>query len=711
MGRGGTSTTTTTAPRFRYSPELAADRVSVPWREPNDFYAYEAERFSTAADGIPLDPAVAHALLRQPFSSDKFAPFSDWFAPKKGYVTPPEDSCPGMNAAAALLSDAIDVGEKIAVFCDYDVDGLAAGESFRRALAPYGAELLYGYADASTGFGLTAEFVKQAADEACTVLVTLDCGSGQHEQIALARQLGLRVIVVDHHAADRMEANVAHHHLNPNRWRIQRADGSFLTSQPVVANERWGGEVAELIAEGVLSLPAEGSAAPEGPEVVGIDGTGEYRLIRSTSPNTGAQLAWKLGAALQIHKDGKTREEHWQEPLQLAGMGCLADMGSVLLHENRAFFWIANEHVPVGVRALAERFGDDPTCPGGAVKTQACLNLAKRTTAIKTQEIAALLSAETPEEAAPIVERLAPLYEAGSRARKQMAAEAVADCGRAETAADGSVLRPQPEKLVAAHLLDESHREWVGYTGPVAGTLANQTRKPALVICPRGEDEFGQQLYKFSLRSHTSVRPKLGELLSDEQMQAACMVRQRDENGAVVEKASLGGHTGAVSGSVRKEDIPQLIAAVEGWAQRAAAERGGIYWEGSRNSYGKDAVFVSARLLPPERFALAEQQAKQLGPFTFQKQATRFDAALGRATGEGRNKELNVTVAATIEALEPDPETDGDYLKGTLRLDDGSARAITLKATTEAPVGRRCEFLVRLGAPGPLYLSTYSDLQ
>lgn len=700
MGRGSSEQSTITATRLRYSDQLAADRVSVPWREPNDFYAYEAQLFGQHADGLPLDEAVAHGLLRRPFVSDSYAPFSGWYQPKPGYLVSPEDSCPGMSDAAALLADTIDAGERIAVFCDYDVDGLTAGECLRRALAPYGAELQFGYADAATGFGLTDEFVRQAADDACPVLVTLDCGSGQHEQIALARQFGLRVIVVDHHQADEIEANPAHHHLNPNRWRVQAPDGSILTRE----------QQQLLVEQGVLTLPLEGTAAPEGAEIVGADASGEYRLLRSTSPNTGAQLAWKLGAAVQIHKEGRTREEHWQEPLKLAGMGCLADMGSVLLHENRAFFWLAADQVPVGVAALAARFGEDASIPGGAVKTQACLNLAKRTPAVRTEEIAALLACTSAEEAHPLVEKLAPIYEQGSSARKRMVAEATASCGRASFDSDGGVQRPHPEQLVASHVLGPQHAHWVGYTGPVAGTVARQTRKPALVICPRGEDEFGQRLYKFSLRSHGSVKASLGELLADGEVQAACQVRQRDEHGEIVERPSIGGHPGAVSGSVREQDIPRLQAAVGAWAARHAAGRDGLYHSASRNSYGRDAVFVSARLLDPERLATVEQQALRLGPFTDQKQATRFDRTLGRSVGEARNFELNVTVAATIDELHPDPDSDGDYLLGTIRLDDGATRPITVKADHELPVGRRCEFQLRLGKPGPLYLSTFSDL-
>ena len=243
-----------------------------------------------------------------------------------------------MEDAGKTLSKTIDNGEKIAVFCDYDVDGTTAGEVFRRSVEPYGADLHYGYADAQSGFGLTERFVREAAKSGAKVLITLDCGSGQADKVELAQSLGMKVIVVDHHHVDE---NPADHHLNPK-----------------------------------LATP-------------------------SSSENTGAQLAWKLGAALQNEREGHTRPEHWDETMHLAGMGCLADMGSPLLPENRAFFWHPHQKPAAGFAALAEYLGEDPTSPGDTVITRAVLNLPKRTPRVKAADVGSSLAAKDAKEAKP----------------------------------------------------------------------------------------------------------------------------------------------------------------------------------------------------------------------------------------------------------------------------------------------------------------------
>src|SRR5262249_31804946 len=151
----------------------------------------------------------------------------------------------------------------------------------------------------------------------------------------------------------------------------------------------------------------------------------------------------------QAVKDGRTREEHWREAMHVAGMGYLADMGSPLLHENRAFSWVPAEHPVPGVRALAAALGEDPTWPGSMVTTQAALNLPKRTGKVSAADIGALLAAETEADAAPYVEKLLNFYESAKPVRREMLAEALAQTGTATRHDDGRVERPRT--LPAVH--------------------------------------------------------------------------------------------------------------------------------------------------------------------------------------------------------------------------------------------------------------------
>lgn len=615
------------------------------WRVPNEFYLEEARQFIRPGTpgGIELDQAIALRLLKLDYEGD-FNQYRRWYNGSRSLIQPPAKTCPGMMDAGSLLADTIDRGEKIAVFCDYDVDGTTAGETFRRGLAPYGAKLHYGWADAQQGFGLTNEFVEQAAKEGCKVLVTLDCGSGQADQVALAQKLGMKVIVVDHH---HVAENPAEFHLNPN-----------------------------------LSNPP-------------------------TSHNTGAQLAWKLAAAVQIAEEGNTREEHWETPVQLAGMGCLADMGSVVLPENRAFFWSAHEHPPAGVRALAAALEEDPELPGGMISTQACMNLPKRTSKVSAKDIGALLACETEEEAAPLVEKLVAAYEEAKPVKEEMQKRAIAEIGEADWSGD-EVKRPQPDKFFAAVTFDE-YPEYAGYTGPVATKLSRTAAKPAVVFCYKGTDEHGQELYKFSTRdeSGTSSHVHIGELIENEAMQKACTIKKADESGQVVERPVVGGHQDVISGTCTKEQVETVISVMEEWAAEKGGKDGKKFW--SRPWDGPEA-FLSERRVSGARLTAIEEQAKRLGPFSKRQQlASRL--VKGREPKMASNREPEISVVGSLTELEPDPENDR-FLAGELILDNGARREIRFpKDIEERPVGKMCEWVLKIsGRPNePYYLRNFHD--
>jgi single-stranded DNA-specific DHH superfamily exonuclease len=621
------------------------------WRTPNEFYETEARAFSRPGtpDGVVIDEAVALRLLKLEFGGKDFRQHQLWYNPVRKLVVPPEKTVPGMTSAAKTIKEALQGGELIAVFCDYDVDGTSAGEAFRRGLAPYDAKLMYGYADAQQGFGLTDSFVREAASAGAKVIITLDCGSTQTSQVKLAQSLGMKVVVVDHHNVD--PQNPAEHHLNPK-----------------------------------LSEPM-------------------------SSDNTGAQLAWKLAAATQIAMEGKTREEHWQEAMYLAGMGALADMGSVLQHENRAFFWVPAEHPVPGVRALAKRLGEDPLIPG-MVLTQAAMNLPKRTTHVSAADIGLIMAAESEEEAEPLIEKLANAYEQAKPVRKDMQAAALEQTGVSERDDDGIVTRPEqqlpgrdPEdpQFFAVAVLD-NFKDYAGYTGPVANQVSRSASRPAVVFALKGKDEFGQTLYKFSARNDCGANGQLGDLIEDPAMKAACSIKKRNESDEIIESPSLGGHREVVSGSCTKENLPNVVAAMETWAAaREKASRSG-FWPGSWD--GPEA-FLSARKVDPARLSEIEQEAVKLGPFTSKRQPL-FTTASGKEN-EASNRELQISVDGVLGNLSPDPENE-KWLQGTLTLTDGSEREIRFPLDIEEiPEGRPCEWVLRIGRPGPYYLRMFHD--
>ncbi len=104
-----------------------------------------------------------------------------------------------MDRAVAVVRDAIARGEEIAVFGDYDVDGVTATAILLTYLRKQGAKARFYIPDRhGEGYGLNMAAVERLAGEA-KLLITVDCGITCADEVARARELGMRVIVTDHH--------------------------------------------------------------------------------------------------------------------------------------------------------------------------------------------------------------------------------------------------------------------------------------------------------------------------------------------------------------------------------------------------------------------------------------------------------------------------------------------------------------------------------
>ena len=106
---------------------------------------------------------------------------------------------PGMQKTVDLLKDAIATQRTVMVYGDYDADGVCASSILLETLHEEGASLAYRIPSRHTeGYGLNADAVREIAQKA-QVLITVDCGVSNAEEVALAKELGLTVIVTDHH--------------------------------------------------------------------------------------------------------------------------------------------------------------------------------------------------------------------------------------------------------------------------------------------------------------------------------------------------------------------------------------------------------------------------------------------------------------------------------------------------------------------------------
>jgi single-stranded-DNA-specific exonuclease len=122
-----------------------------------------------------------------------------------------------MDKGSARFAEAIMSDEKIGFITDYDVDGVSSGALLLRYVRALGRDAIVHIPDRiSEGYGPSAQAVTDLKGKGVQLLVTLDCGVLSHDPLAHATDLGLTVIIVDHHQASE-ELPQAHAVINPNR--------------------------------------------------------------------------------------------------------------------------------------------------------------------------------------------------------------------------------------------------------------------------------------------------------------------------------------------------------------------------------------------------------------------------------------------------------------------------------------------------------------
>ncbi len=140
-------------------------------------------------------PSAADAFLN-PDRSDLFDPFS----------------IKDMDRAVTRIHTAVERNEKVLVFGDYDVDGISSAALLVETLQSMGLDVAYEVPDRLIeGYGLNTDRVRAAADRGVDLIVTVDNGISCQEEVTLARELGLDIIVTDHHepGGDRLPPAVA----------------------------------------------------------------------------------------------------------------------------------------------------------------------------------------------------------------------------------------------------------------------------------------------------------------------------------------------------------------------------------------------------------------------------------------------------------------------------------------------------------------------
>jgi single-stranded-DNA-specific exonuclease len=182
------------------------------WRDRLD--ARRAARALAIAQRHDLPELLARILAGRDVEVDAVEAFLD---PTIKRSMPDPNVLTGMPAAAARIADALEQGETIAIFGDYDVDGATSAALLARFARHAGIEPLIHIPDRLfEGYGPNVEAVRALAARGAKLLVTVDCGTTSIEPLAQARALSVDVVVIDHHQADEaLPPAVAI--VNPNR--------------------------------------------------------------------------------------------------------------------------------------------------------------------------------------------------------------------------------------------------------------------------------------------------------------------------------------------------------------------------------------------------------------------------------------------------------------------------------------------------------------
>ena len=107
---------------------------------------------------------------------------------------------PDMKPAVDRIIKAIDNNEKVIIYGDYDVDGITSITVLHKFLKERGLTTGYYIPNRlSEGYGLNKAAIKKIAEEGYKLIITVDCGISSLEEIKYANELGMEVIVTDHH--------------------------------------------------------------------------------------------------------------------------------------------------------------------------------------------------------------------------------------------------------------------------------------------------------------------------------------------------------------------------------------------------------------------------------------------------------------------------------------------------------------------------------
>lgn len=180
-------------PSKRVSSQPEPHRVDKTWeiREP------DAQQVDALREGLELDTLIATLLVNRgivdldearAFLDPRLAALPDPFLMK------------GMKAAVTRVLRAVDGGETICVWGDYDVDGVTSASQVVKFFEVAGLPIEWFVPDRFIdGYGVNGARLPELRERGVDLLITVDCGITSVREVEIARELGMDVVIIDHH--------------------------------------------------------------------------------------------------------------------------------------------------------------------------------------------------------------------------------------------------------------------------------------------------------------------------------------------------------------------------------------------------------------------------------------------------------------------------------------------------------------------------------
>ena len=399
--------------------------------------SFDREHINLLERNAHIHPLLAQLLINR--GVDRAENVSAFLHPKLTDLRSPAQ-LPGCVETARRLLNAVRDGRKITVYGDYDVDGMTATAILRQVIRLLGGQVDYYVPTRMTeGYGLNHDAIHSLAAQGTQLMITVDCGINSLDEAQTAKQLGVELLVTDHHTPGETlpEAAAITHPLLGERFPQYGVPYPF----PQLS----GSTVALKVAWALCQFASE---------------SGSYGM--NAAPSREVRVTPEM-------------REFLMQAVGLAALGAVADV-MPLVDENRALVRFALErslpqYAPIGLRELLKAAKIDITKP--LTSEQIAFTIGPRLNAVGRLGLAQLgvelLITEKPDRAVELAEYINNLNDKRQKIENTILRSAIKQVE--------DLFSPDDPAYVLAST------DWhPGIIGIVAGRLAEKYHRPVVLI-------------------------------------------------------------------------------------------------------------------------------------------------------------------------------------------------------------------------------------